>query len=258
MKLKLLTVLILVATLNQGAMSARAQDESELIGILQSNAGVVEKCQACQQLRVVGTSKSVASLAPLLKDERVSQAARYALEGQNTPEAGAALREAFATTSGKIKAGLADSLGWRKDQQAIPQLVVLLSDNDPILGIAAAAALGRIGGRPAVAALMAAQTAGSPPLQAAARESLLRCGEDYLAAGDAAAALGVYNGLLAQQLPDEARVAAWLGLAKADPPGNPERFSTALQGGDPVLMLAALKSIRQLNDAPTWEACAKQ
>jgi HEAT repeat protein len=121
-----------------------AAQEQDLIAVLQSNAGAVEKCAACQQLRICGTAKSVGVLAAQLTDERVGHAARYALEGMPYAEAGAALRDALARTSGAIKAGLIDSVGRRRDTGATPLLVPLLSDTDMMIASAAALSLGEM------------------------------------------------------------------------------------------------------------------
>ena len=134
-----------------------ADEEQDLIVTLQSDAGLVKKCSACQQLRVVGTAKSVPALAPLLVQEKTAQAARYALEGMPCPEAGAALREALVKTTGLIQSGLADSLGWRRDTAAVPLLKPLLRGTNDIVASAAAGALGRIGSKDATAALLSAR-----------------------------------------------------------------------------------------------------
>ena len=128
------------------AAPAVADEEQDLIETLQSTASVPQKCAACQKLRVIGTARCVPALAALLGEERTSHAARYALEPMSCPEAGAALREAAGKTSGLIKAGLIDSLGWRRDVQSLPVLVPLVSDADPAVAAAAAAGLGRMGG----------------------------------------------------------------------------------------------------------------
>src|SRR5512145_702244 len=96
----------LVAWILLAGCIAGAADEKELIAILKSNAGAVEKCDACQQLRIVGAVESVEPLAALLGDERIGHAARYALEAMPYPQAGAALRDAVAKASGPVKAGL--------------------------------------------------------------------------------------------------------------------------------------------------------
>jgi hypothetical protein len=77
----------------------RAETETDLIGIVQSNAAIPDKCAACQKLRVIGTTKAIPALAALLGEERTSHAARYALEAMAGPEAGEALRTALGTLS---------------------------------------------------------------------------------------------------------------------------------------------------------------
>src|SRR5262249_50819284 len=110
----LLYPISLAIFLASAAVHLRAAEESELIATLQSNAaGAPQKWAACQQLRLTGTARAVPALAGLLADERMSQAARHALEGLPYPEAVAALRDALPKTSGLLKAGIIDSLGWR-------------------------------------------------------------------------------------------------------------------------------------------------
>ena len=59
-----------------------------------------------QSGKIVATAKAVPTLTTLLGDERISQAARHALEAIPGPEASAALRSVLATTSGLLKAGV--------------------------------------------------------------------------------------------------------------------------------------------------------
>ena len=139
---------------------------------------------ACQQLRISGTVQSVPALAAVLGDERVGQAARYALEGMPYAEASTALREALGKTSGVIKAGLIDSVGRRRDTAATPLLVPLLSEADTTVAVAAASALGWIGDKAATAALSAAQDSRTPEVKNAVLASLLRCAEGCLSQGN--------------------------------------------------------------------------
>ena len=120
MKNHILKQIFIVGLVTLAACSAGAADEKELISILKSDAGVPQKCDACRQLRIDGTAKSVPALAALLTTERTGHAARYALEGMPYPEAGNALRQAMVRSSGPTKAGLIDSLGWRRDFAAVP------------------------------------------------------------------------------------------------------------------------------------------
>lgn len=79
----------------------------------------------CQMLAMVASAKSVPALAPLLKDAKTTEAARYALERVAGPEADAAFREALAALSGPAKAGLIGSIGVRKDPAAKAALAAI-------------------------------------------------------------------------------------------------------------------------------------
>ena len=258
MKTNLLNRLLLAGLLVFAASTVRADEEQDLIGTLQSGVSAPQKCTACVRLRIVGTAKCVPALAALLGEERTAQAARYALEGMPYPEAVVALRQALVTTSGPIKAGLIDSAGWRRDTAAVPLLKPLLYATDPMVASAAACALGRIGGKGATAALVAARDKVSPAVQPAVLESLLPCAEALLAAGDAKGAAKLYRSLLIPKYPDRIRVAAWRGLVMADASQRAKLVTKALVGPDRSLKVAALKVVRELNDATVVNACLRQ
>jgi HEAT repeat protein len=250
---------LLAGLLALAAPSVRADEEQDLIGTLQSpSASAPQKCTACVKLRVVGTAKCVPALAALLGEERTAQAARYALEGMPFPEAVVAIRKAVLTTAGPIKAGLIDSLGWRRDTAAVPLLKPLLRGADPMVASAAAGALGRIGGKDATAALVAARDKVAPMVQPAVLESLLPCAELLLSAGDAKGAAKLYRGLFVPKYPDRIRVAAWRGLVMADAGQRAKLVTQALAGGDRSLQVAALKVVRELNDAAVVNACLRE
>jgi HEAT repeat protein len=236
-------------------MAAPADEEQDLIATLQSGAGATQKCAACQRLRVVGTPRAVAALAALLGEERISHAARYALEGMPFAEAGAALRRALGQTSGLTQAGLVDSIGWRRDLEAVPLLTPLLAGGDVVLASAAAAALGKIGGEDAVAALLAVRDVAKPSLGPVVWDSLLGCAEKLLADGDARGAAAVYRSLLDRPYSAPIRAAAWRGVVVADAEARAGLVAEALSTEDPVLHPVALRVIRELGDAQVVKAC---
>ena len=258
MKTNLLNGLLLACLLALTAPGARANEEQDLIATLKSNAGVSQKCAACQRLRVAGTAQSVPVLAALLGEDRVSHAARYALEGMALPEAGDALRQALGKTSGLNQAGLVDSLGCRRDTAAVPLIVPLLAGGDPALAPAAANALGKIGGKDALAALLAARDQASPFLQAIVLESLLKIAEQLLAANDARGALTLYRDLSASKYPSSIRLAAWRGQVLADPAARAKLVSQAITSQDRAQRAVALKVLRELNDPQVAKACLRQ
>jgi HEAT repeat protein len=250
-------IVLAVLVLSMGCI-AGAADEKELIAILKSNAGAVEKCDACQQLRTIGTVESVEPLAALLGDQRVGHAARYALEAMPYPQAGAALRDAVAKTSGPIKAGLINSLGWRRDTAAIPLLVPVLSDADATVASAAALALGRIGGAEAQVALTKACGPSKGAVKNAVLESLLMCAENRLNTGNNSDAIVLYQTVFQADLPAAIRLAAWRGLALSDAKQRTELVVKALSGGDKPLRLVAIRLVRETKDPQLIRACIKQ
>jgi HEAT repeat protein len=248
--------LLLAGLLAFVAATASADEEQDLIGTLQSSATAPQKCTACQRLRVVGTTKSIPALAALLVEERTAQAARYTLEGMPYPDATLALRQAVATTTGPIQAGLIDSVGWRHDAAAVPMLKKLLRSKDPMVASAAACALGRIGGKDAIAALSSARSKVAPAVQPVVLESLLACAEGLLAAGDTKGAAKLYRGMFVAN--DRIRVAAWRGLAMADASQRAKMVAQALAGQDRPMQVDALKVVRELNDPAVVTACLRQ
>lgn len=79
----------------------------------------------CQMLVLVGSAKCVSALAPLLRDPKFVEAARYALEPIPGPEASAALRDALAVSAGRAKIGIIGSLAMRRDATARSALAAL-------------------------------------------------------------------------------------------------------------------------------------
>jgi len=233
---------------------AHAADEQELITVLQSSAGAVEKCSACQRLRIVGTTQSIPALAALLGTERVGHAARYALEGMPYPEAGAALRDALGKTSGLTKAGIIDSLGWRRDPAAVPLLAPLLVNTDLTLARTSASALGRIGNEDVITCLKKAIITTNPEMKLAIMKALLQCAERRMNAGDNSSAAKTYDFLLGTEVPSAVRSAAWRGLVMSDSHRRPGLIVEALRDNDNV----ALKVVREIKDEPLIKACLRQ
>ncbi len=252
------SLFLVVAMLGMTSGDARADQEEDLIAILQSNAGAPQKCDACQKLRLVGTVKAVPALAGLLTEESTAHAARYALEGLPFPEAVIALRKALAEASGFIKAGLIDSLGWRRDTAAVPLLTPSLLEADPAIACAAADALGRIGGPEAITSLTAAREKVPLATQLAVLDALSRCADQLLASSDAKGAAALYLSLISTNSPDRIRIGAWRGLVMADSGGRGERVARALAGQEPLFHATALMMLRELSDGPLVEACLRQ
>ncbi|MHC4518809.1 MAG: HEAT repeat domain-containing protein [Planctomycetota bacterium] len=101
------------------------------------------------QLERIGKGESVPALAKLMADEgtHLRDYARRALEKNPDPSATEALRKELAgAEDSSWKIGLVNSLGLRKAQAAIEPIAQALESPNPKVAVAAASALGNIGG----------------------------------------------------------------------------------------------------------------
>jgi len=182
-----------IASHNDAA--ARTSLETRLAAVLGTGASRAAKDYVCRKLTVIGTAASVPALAALLPDKDLSHMARYALERIQGPEAAKALRDALAKTTGAEKAGVAGSLGDRRDADSIGSLAGLLNDSDALVALAAATALGDIGTVESAKALQDASP-DAEPIKLRVADARLTAAEKLLAAGDRDGAKAVYNSLL--------------------------------------------------------------
>ena len=144
------------------AKSAAQERQRKLIEVLKSDAPARDKALPCKQLAIYGNEDAVPALAALLPNAELSSWARVALEVIPGPAADKALREAMGKVQGRLLVGVINSLGVRRDARAVDSLIARLSDSDAEVASAAAVALGRIGGPPAVKALEQALSGARP------------------------------------------------------------------------------------------------
>jgi antitoxin (DNA-binding transcriptional repressor) of toxin-antitoxin stability system len=104
----------------------RARVEDRLLKSL-ALPGCTEAGRAflCSMLAMVGSAKSVPILAPLLRDPKTTEAARYALQPIPGAEVDAALREALPAVIDRAKAGLIGTIAMRGDVAARPALTAI-------------------------------------------------------------------------------------------------------------------------------------
>jgi len=192
-----------------GDAAARREIVGRLLAMLE-NPEATQGCKdfACKKLTLLGGAESVPALAKLIgDDESLAVLGRYALEQMPQPEAAAALRDALGRTKGRVLIGVINSLGARKDEQAVAALIRLLADNDAAVAAAAAAALGKIGGSQAAAALRAARSKAAPEVRAEIRPALLACAECLVASGNKDEAQAIYRELSGEDEPEWIRAA---------------------------------------------------
>jgi HEAT repeat protein len=196
-----------------GDAAARKALEARLAAVLEADVSRDAKDVVCRMLRKMGGADSVPALARLLPDKELSHMARYALERIQDPAAGAALRDALPKVAGALKAGVAGSLGARRDAAAVPSLIGLLADGDAATVAAAATAIGEIATPEAASALTAAVKKVPAAARPAVIDGALRAAERLAAAGKKAEARAVYQACAGDDMPEHVRLAARSGLA---------------------------------------------
>jgi len=239
-------VVSIVAMVTAGL--AAAGREAELIAILGCEASLKEKVDACRELGRIGGPAAVPALAALLRHPELAHMSRAALEAIPHDAVLGALRAALPASPAPLRAGLADSLGFRRDVRAVPLLADLLKDPYPVVAGAAARALGRIGG--ADAALRTA----SVPVRSDIAEGLLRCAGAMESGPDRRAA---YERLRANDVPPAARAAALRGLILAKGTDGVGDIVSALSGTDPFDYTVAFRAAQELPGADATRPLAE-
>jgi HEAT repeat protein len=198
----------------QADKAQTARIEQKLLTVLQApNATFAGKQEACRMLWIVGTARSVPTLAKMLPDAQFSDIARYALERNADPSAGKALRAALTATKGKVRIGIINSIGDRGDAEAVASLKPFTTNADPLVAEAAISALGKVGTEEALAALRTLP-AGNPLVG----HAMLRCAERFAAAGKKPAAESLYLSLATAQQPVVVQTEALRGLVLLQSP----------------------------------------
>ncbi len=225
--------------------------QSDPVAVLQSDAPLFEKQEACRLLSTSGRIEAIPVLEPLLANPELADMARYALEPMPGTEADAALQRALSVTSGKLKAGVVSSLGVRRDADAVPAIIPLLNNEDGYVKEAAARALGRIGASEGVNALESAIA--QPGLAYAFAQSLADgiffAAETLAAGGNASEAARLYDTVRAvEALPVHLRAGALRGaiLSRGPAGGGHVLIMEALQGEDPDFFAVALRAAQEM------------
>jgi HEAT repeat protein len=229
--------------------------ETELLKALNSSKATFECKQfVCRMLRRIGSDASVSSLAKLLTDEKLSNMARFALQGMAGDKVDAVLRDALAKTTGPVRIGMIGTIAARGDKKAVPALSKLVSDKDTETARAAIAALGKVGGADAAKAIAGATIA--KDLQAVADDASLSCAESLLAAKDAKGAAAIYKKLFADDKSTAVRIAALGGIARSDKANAAPIIANLLTGKDLTMQRLAAKLINEVEGSAATKVFA--
>jgi hypothetical protein len=191
---------------------------AELLGLVKDpKSTVFQKAIACKKLAFVGGREAVHPMAALLSHPQLSCYARFGLEPNPDPSVDEVLRAALPKLTGRLKVGVINSIGVRKDAKALDALTKLIDDSDAEVAGAASASVGMIGGLQAARALQAALGRTKPPVFPVVARAALLCAEGLMAS-NRPRALEMYTQLSATNMPGPVRLAALRVLNAAGPP----------------------------------------
>lgn len=244
----------------QATFAAAASQESpaerqrKLVAILQSDAPPQDKAIACKKLAIYGDQNAVPALAPLLTDTNLASWARIALEAIPGPAADEALRGALPRLQGRLLVGVINSIGVRRDAQAIEALAAKLKDPDAEVVAAAAVALGNIGGAQPAKLLTQALAGARDDTRSAIAEGGILCAERFLGEGKFADAAELYDTIRHADVPKPRRLEATRGAILARRSAGIPLLLEQLRAGDKAVLAMGLRTARELPGHDVTEA----
>ena len=244
---------VCLVTLVMVATSARAADavkvsperEQEQLAILRSDAPAADKAIACKKLAIDGSSESVPDLAKLLSDPQLSSWARIALEVIPGAAADEALRTAAESLEGRLLVGTINSIGIRRDANAVDALIARLQDQDADVASASAVALGRIGNAAATKSLRQALTTEVANVRSAVAEGCVLSAERLHADGKSDEAVLIYDEVRKADLPKQRIIEATRGAILARGQAGIPLLLEQFQSPDKKLFQLALGTARE-------------
>jgi HEAT repeat protein len=251
------TVVLLLAGAAQTPAQTVApkQDEPKLIAVLQdAKASQKDKIDACRLLAIIGGKDSIAPLAALLGDEKLSHMARYALEPNPDPAVDEVLRDALGKVKGGPLVGVITSLGVRRDAKAVPAMTKLLSDSDAVVARAAARAMGSVGTVEAADALQKALPNAGADRKLDVCEGLFRCAERFTAEDQKDKAIAIYDQLRALDGAHQVRAGALRGAILTRGRDGLALLRENLRSKDYILFSAAVQTSQSMPGAAVTQA----
>lgn len=237
---------------------AAAQRQRKMIDVLRSDAPPQNKAITCKHLAIYGDREAVPALAALLSDEKLAAWARIALEVIPGPEADDALRRSLGKLQGRLLVGAINSIGTRRDAEAVDALIAKLEDSDAQVASAAAVALGRIGGPQATETLQRSLAAAPAAVRAAVAEGCILCAERFLDQAKPAEAVRLYDVVRRADVPKLRAIDATRGAILARGDAGLPLLVEQLQSADADRFAIALRTARELAGRGVTDALAAE
>jgi HEAT repeat protein len=235
--------------------SSAKETEAKLIDVLRSSSAP-DMAIACKKLAIFGSKDAVPELAPLLANKELASWARIALEAIPDPAADEALRKASDSLKGRLLVGTINSIGVRRDAQAVDRLIGRLTDADQDVASAAAVALGRIGNSAATKALRQTLPTSANEVRNAVAEGCILCAERLTKDGKSAEAAEIYDEVRKTDVPKQKKLEAIRGAILARNVEGIPLLVEQLESQDKAFLNIGLATARELPGREVGEALA--
>jgi type 1 glutamine amidotransferase/HEAT repeat protein len=220
------------------------QIETEMIAFLKSPASLPGKQFICHTLSIYGTKKSVPVLMTLLADPATANMALYALERIPAPEIGEALTDKLDASSAEVKTGIINVLAQRRVQSALPELISLMNDKDPLISSAAIRAVGVIGGEEAAEAIATARETNKDDRQLT--DAYLQVAQLFSEQGAHDKAFKIYKDLYSHNESQQVQYAALRGMILNAEKEASSLILQAIRSEDKNEQASAIQLVRQI------------
>jgi HEAT repeat protein len=238
-----------------GSVERKKSAEALLLKFLQSEATPAGKEAAFRGLSLIGGDASLPVLAPLLTQVDTADMARYAVAAIPGPAADEALRKALAAApSDRVKVGIINSLGRRRDAKSVQALAALIPSGNAEVTAASAAALASISDAAAVGALGAARKKAGAQNGEVLSQAYAVSADHLAARGDKTRAIAVYKELAVASEPATVRTRAFKGLAAVDPKTAVPLLVAEMKTDDSERQVNAIRLLSRLPGAEVTKA----
>ena len=250
------TACVALAALSTPTATATADDarETELLAVLESDAPAAEKALTCKRLSIYGGERSVPALAALLPDPQLASWARIALEAIPGPAVDQALRKAMEQLDGRLLVGVINSIGVRRNTEAVDGLAGQLQDSDLEVASAAAVALGRVGGARAIRELEQSLPKVNELVRSAVSQAIMLSAERLLAEGNDSEAVRLYDRVRTLDVPVQRILEATRGAILARRENGLPLLAELLESDDMRLFALGLRMTYEIPDSEVTEA----
>jgi len=199
-----------------------------------------------EELRIAGSADAVGTLAALLVDPDLGDAALFALESSTAPAAAEALRAALPSAKDRMRAAIIRALGWKGDAAATGAILPEAESEDAAVRLAAFDALARLGEPRAEPIIRGGIEKGSGRERLEAAHAYLRLAEKLLGSGKRREARDMYLLLLEPAMEDHLKCAGLAGLAASGDEEAVPKVVPLAASDDPAVKHMALKALEAL------------